>query len=253
MTATLILPAQTFTTCTFDGEDTMRFGKGRDFLDAWPMERFHVLNDAERTGLICFFMFKGSYAKKYGEGAEVQSKVYRSVVAGWLLHDLWYQSGTVSIPAPGGTKNVPAPKAILAYGGADTVFHSYWKSPLIKTEAHLDAPLAGDQVPSSWYRSHWSEEYRDILRKNPLRASVYRRPGHILVPVGNWAYVPVKGTVVLDLNGLRIPKVKQAGIQATDVDDWPLKEPSVDPFTWQDGKLTLTVPPHSFRLIELTW
>jgi len=252
MTATIILPAQTFTTCTYDGEDTTRFGGKRDFLDAWPMERFHVLNDPERTGLICFFMFKGSYGQKYGKGPEAQSKVYRSVVTGWLLHDLWYQRGTVRIPGADG-KYHTVPKPVIAYAGADTTFHAYWKTDLIRTKAHLKAPLAGDQVPSSWYRSYWSEVYRDRLRRNPLRASAYRRKGHLLVPVGNWAYVPVKGTVTLDLDGLGVPKDKQAGVTATDVDDWPSKEPSVDRFVWRDGKLTLTVPAHSCRLIELTW
>ena len=273
MTSTLMLPALTFATSIYDGEDTQRMGK-YDFLTVWPMERFHILDDPERTGLVTLFMFKGSYADKYGKdllaqtgnypsasptgwkpGKDpfVQSAVYRPVWTGWLLHDLWYGGSDMRIAGPDG-KLRPVLAILKGYSGPDTVFHAYYKSgERIRVKSLLDAPLPKERLPHAWYRCHWSEEYVADLAVSPLKASVYQKPGYLLVAVGNYAYVPVKGRVKLDLEALGVAKDKLAAVRAADVDDWPIKEPSVDPIQYVNGTIVCTVPGHSFRLIELSW
>jgi hypothetical protein len=248
-TATLMLPALTFATSVYDGEDTTRMGE-HDFLDVWPMERFQIANDPQRTGLITLFMFKGSYADKYAPDPQSQSKLYRSVWTGWLLHDLWYSSSHANIDDREGKRH----RVLGILSEYDELFHAYYKSgELLTVRSLLRSPLSRDLLPKTWFRSYWSNEYLDELAANPLQASVYKRHDRMLVVVGNYAYVPVRGEVQLELAALGVPREKLGALRAADVDDWPIREPSIDAIEYSQGIIRCTVPPHSYRLVELKW
>ena len=251
-TSSLMLPALSFATSIYDGEDTTRMGK-YDFLEVWPMERFQVLDDPYRTGLITMFMFKGGYAAKYPRDPLSQSRVYRAVWTAWLLHDLWYGGAYATVADQAG-KQHGALQVLRRYAGPDTVFHPYYRNgDRVKVESLLAEPLPKDQLPRTWFRSYWSEEYIEDLTKNPLKASVYQKSRQLLLAVGNYADTPVKGRVVLKLNALGIPESRTGAVKASDVDDWPLKESSADAMQYAEGVVACTVPARSFRLIELTW
>ncbi|MFQ6097019.1 MAG: hypothetical protein ACE5O2_04770 [Armatimonadota bacterium] len=170
-----------------------------------------------------------------------------------MLHDLWYSGSQATIADREGRRRRVL-NVLSEYDEPDTVFHAYYKSgDVLKVRSLLRGPLSRDQLPKTWFRSYWSDECLDDLAVHPLQASAYKRRDPMLVVVGNYAYVPVRGEVQLDLAALGVPREKLGAVRAADVDDWPIREASVDAIEYDQGTIRCTVPPHSFRLVEVRW
>ena len=287
MTSTIMVPALSFADLIWDGEDSGRFRSTKwDFLDAWPLERFHTLNNPERTGLVTRFMFKSDYASLASRSAKHVYQAWRAAYAGRLLHDFVLKPRWEKVNG----KPVTCLRVVDDYATADATFHPYWDNAAMATvEPVLDGPLPRDLLPRDGPRWTWSAEYLADLARNPLKASVWRRKGHALralIVVVNFARVPVKGRLRLGLAALGVPEARRKLVRLRDADDWPrpdaallgprpktpdapalgelgdadpaalLDEPAADrsiPFDPQTGTATLTVPPHDFRLLEATW
>jgi len=280
MTSTIIYPALSFADLVWDGEDSGRFhSKKLDFLDVWPLERMHVLDNPERSGLVTLFMFKSQYPPlASGSPAHIDHS-FRAAYAGRFLHDFVLRSTW-----KGTERGQPCLQVVNEYKGREVTFHPYWKNDdLLTVEAKIEEPLPRDQLPRSGGRWRWSKEYLDELARNPIKASLWRKSDGVLIVAVNFARKPLLGSIKLDLDALGVPKDKRALLRMTDRDNWPplpeefkkgppeigedkggedagglldeikQEQANKDRFRPAKGEMDLMVLPHDFRLIEVRW
>jgi hypothetical protein len=288
MTHTLAMPFQAFATVMFDGEDMgVLSDPNATFIDNWPLDRLITLNIAERTGLVPVLMLKGDYVtrgRSEKAWAHMIYRTYRSAVAVWQLFDmnngLGYQMPAEFIAV------------LQPYLEPDTTVHPFWSNQeTVKVKALLKAPVTDPNLlPRKW---PWRTPMLERIGRDPLRATLWKKPDRALLIVVNFLKMPVKGEVTLDLAALGLSKEEQARLKLEDVDRWPPppgddlqnlqtpkameadpsltapdgEQPSefdagemavedkkkVETLVLTNGTLALTVKPHDFRLIELTW
>ena len=258
MTSTLIMPACSFVDLAWDGEDSVRFRDARNtFLDVWPMERFMNINIPQRTGMISQFMFKEAYSKAADKDPHRVHRLHRSVSAGQLLHDVSEEGRRLA--GRGAGKEFVA--VIDSYTTPDVTFHGYWQNRrMLSIQALMDGPLQRNDLPhSAGWRWKWTDHVLQEIASEPLRASVYRddRLKRALIVVTNYARVPLRGKLVLDLSGFDVPHGSRDSVSIADVDYWPrskkdtLRTPGR--LLSRGNTVELTVDGHDFRLLELTW
>lgn len=281
-TSTMSMPFQAFCTLAYDGEDVGRFGDTSvTFIDAWPLDRLLTLDVPERTGVIVSFMFKDDYAtrkRNKDHWAHMVHRMYRSAWAVRLLFDFneW-------------TPQWELVDLLNKYSEPDTRVFLFHKKEVVKTtETIFDTPLLEEHLPNKRF---WrNQRLRDEIKREPVRVTVYMKPGTALVVATNFVKLPAKAAIHLDLGKIGIPAEAHQNIKIEDVDSWkppagddiqklksnlpiaeatPLEKEAPEDETGaldlqalerkpevlelKDGVLKVTVPPHDFRLIELNW
>ena len=282
MSCTMVWPFHSFFTVIYDGEATGRFGsKTTTFIDAWPLDRLMTLDLSERTGLVTRVMLKSDYADR-GLNKDAWGhmiwRTNRSAAVAWLLFDM----------------NMPVRElgAVLApYYEEDVTVLPFWQNGHVVEVAPLANPVTDEKLLPK--RHYWRN--RDFWRSigtQPFRATIYKKPDRALLVVGNFLRKTQTAHVALNLDGLGIPKARQAAVKAVDVDTWRepegidiqrTKKPtavdanvSISPqdevegeeksieedlgiqkkeadYEYKDGKLEVIVKDHNFRLLELRW
>ncbi|MCZ7649481.1 MAG: DUF6067 family protein [Planctomycetota bacterium] len=254
MTNTMIWPLHSFATVAFDCEDQGRFSTaGTTYMDAWTLERFEIMDNPERTGLVTVPMFKGQYLTKYNDAQKFAA--LRSAWAMWLLFD-----HSFAIVGHGG---IPAKKladvAGREYYGTDVEVLLFWRNEAYLTlKAEVPAQLAEEDLPKKWKAKYWSDEQREAVKREPLRATLYKKNGRALLVVANFLKKPIKAEVSVDLERLGVPAAARASFAVEDVDDWkpkddlPIPPPDRD-LAHKANVLTFTVGGQDFRAVELKW
>ncbi|MBI2201387.1 MAG: hypothetical protein HYU43_05540 [Armatimonadetes bacterium] len=280
MTCTLAIPFHAFATVIFDGEDQGRF-MGDDsvtFIDAWPLDRLLTLDNAERTGLVTAFMFKGLYASRGRPEADwphLVYRMYRSAFAIWMLFDMNSERAGLNYPP-----------IVEAYDGPEVKVCPFWRNEkLVMVESVLPKAASDDKLLPN--KVFWrNAELRESIGREPLRATLYLKSDRALLVLVNFLRQPVRGRVRLDLAGLGVPAERLGQVGVEDVDTWThppgedirdlmksQPKPEVpgeegeaaeddtrdferseeDGLRLRDGVLVLDVRPHDFRLIEFRW
>ena len=132
---------------------------------------------------------------------------------------------------------------------------------MVTVEALLDRMLEREKLPrSDGGRWRWSDQVLDELATQPLRASIYhdRTRNRALIVMTNFARLPVRGEVTINLDGLGVPTASRRSLAVADVDDWPTIPGDARPAPGQtvpirNGTIELKIDGHDFRLVELTW
>ncbi len=281
-TSSMSMPFQAFCTLAYDGEDVGRFGNTSvTFIDAWPLDRLLTLDVPERTGVIVSFMYKEEYAtrkRNRDHWAHMVHRMYRSAWAVRFLFDFNQWSPQWDLV-----------NVIRKYSEPDTTaFLFYKKEAVKKTDVTFDKPLLEEHLPK---RRFWRKKrLRDEIRKEPVRVTVYKKPKTALVVATNFVKLPARTAIHLDLEKIGIPTEAHPKIKIADVDAWkppagddiqklksnlpkaeetPLQQEVSEGETGsldlkalerkpeildiEKGVLRVTVKPHDFRLIELSW